>query len=102
MTRQLEGQSVTFMHRYDQSVVQPALDNIDARLDAVDNRLGVVDTIRQSPERVVWVADDDSGDYSTLSQALASITDASESNPYGADRPRGVRRNITSCAEISR
>lgn len=76
------GQSVTFMHRYDQSVVQPALVNIDAQLDAVDNRLGVVDTIRQSPERVVWVADDDSGDYSTLSQALASITDASESNPY--------------------
>ena len=34
------------------------------------------------PARVVWVADDGTGDYTTLSAALASITDNSASMPY--------------------
>ena len=59
------AQNVTFAYRYDQNVVQPALD-----------------AIRQSPERVVWVADDGTGDFLLLSTALASISDASVSNPY--------------------
>jgi len=59
------AQNVTFAYRYDQNVVQPALD-----------------AIRQSPERVVWVADDGTGDFLLLSTALASISDASASNPY--------------------
>ncbi|MFN3257473.1 MAG: hypothetical protein ACE37B_17450 [Ilumatobacter sp.] len=36
----------------------------------------------ESPARVIWVADDGSGDFLLLSAALASITDASASNPY--------------------
>jgi hypothetical protein len=35
-----------------------------------------------APDRVVWVADDGTGDFLLLSQALASIVDASVSNPY--------------------
>jgi hypothetical protein len=56
---------VTFAYRYDQNIVQPALA-----------------AIRQSPDRVVWVADDGTGDFLLLSTALASISDASASNPY--------------------
>ena len=59
------AQNVTFAHRYDQNILQPALD-----------------AIRQSPDRVAWVADDGTGDFLLLSTALASITDASASNPY--------------------
>jgi len=59
------AQNVTFAHRYDQNIVQPALA-----------------AIRQSPDRVVWVADDSSGDFLLLSAALASIGDADASNPY--------------------
>ena len=59
------AQNVTFAHRYDQNIVQPALA-----------------AIRQSPDRVVWVADDGTGDFLLLSTALASIVDASASNPY--------------------
>ena len=36
----------------------------------------------ESPARVVWVADDGTGDHTLLSAALAAITDASSSNPY--------------------
>jgi len=36
----------------------------------------------ESPERVIWVADDGTGDYELLSAALASITDASATKPY--------------------
>lgn len=36
----------------------------------------------ESPARVVWVADDGTGDFTLLSAALASITDASATNPY--------------------
>jgi pectin methylesterase-like acyl-CoA thioesterase len=36
----------------------------------------------ESPARVVWVADDGTGDFTLLSAALASITDATASKPY--------------------
>ena len=36
----------------------------------------------ESPARVIWVADDNTGDYSSLSEALDSINDATSSNPY--------------------
>ena len=36
----------------------------------------------ESPARVIWVADDGTGDYLLLSEALAAITDASSSKPY--------------------
>jgi hypothetical protein len=36
----------------------------------------------ESPARVVWVADDGTGDYTKLSTALAAITDATPSKPY--------------------
>jgi hypothetical protein len=35
-----------------------------------------------SPARVIWVADDNTGDHPSLSTALAAITDATSSNPY--------------------
>jgi hypothetical protein len=35
-----------------------------------------------SPARVIWVADDDTGDFLKLSTALASITDATATKPY--------------------
>ena len=35
----------------------------------------------ESPARVIWVADDGTGDYALLSTALAAITDATSSNP---------------------
>jgi len=59
------AENLTYAKRYDDLVVQPALA-----------------AIRQSPDRVVWVADDGSGDFLLLSAALASINDASASNPY--------------------
>jgi hypothetical protein len=48
-------------------------------LDLV-NRVTALETA--SPARVVWVADDNTGDYPLLSTALAAITDATSSNPY--------------------
>ena len=36
----------------------------------------------ESPARVIWVADDGTGDFALLSAALASITDASATKPY--------------------
>jgi hypothetical protein len=48
-------------------------------LDLV-NRVTALETA--SPARVVWVADDNTGDYALLSTALAAITDATSSNPY--------------------
>jgi hypothetical protein len=36
----------------------------------------------ESPARVVWVADDSTGDYLLLSAALAAITDAGVNKPY--------------------
>jgi hypothetical protein len=36
----------------------------------------------ESPDRVVWVADDGTGDFLLLSAALDSISDASASSPY--------------------
>jgi len=36
----------------------------------------------ESPARVIWVADDDTGDFLKLSTALASITDATATKPY--------------------
>ena len=59
------AENLTYAKRYDDLVVQPALA-----------------AIRQSPDRVVWVADDGTGDFLLLSTALDSINDASASNPY--------------------
>ena len=36
----------------------------------------------ESPDRVVWVADDGTGDFTSLSLALASIKDATATKPY--------------------
>ncbi len=36
----------------------------------------------ESPARVIWVADDGTGDFTSLSAALASITDATATKPY--------------------
>lgn len=43
---------------------------------------GVPGKDAESPARVVWVADDGSGDFTLLSAALASVADASASKPY--------------------
>ena len=44
----------------------------------------------ESPARVIWVADDGTGDYELLSAALASITDASATKPYVIKMAPGV------------
>ena len=44
------------------------------------NRVTTLETV--SPARVIWVADDGTGDYASLSAALAAITDATSSKPY--------------------
>ena len=44
------------------------------------NRVEQLETV--SPARVIWVADDNTGDYALLSEALDSINDATSSNPY--------------------
>jgi hypothetical protein len=36
----------------------------------------------ESPARVIWVADDNTGDFKSLSAALDSITDATATKPY--------------------
>jgi len=79
------AQNVTFAHRYDQNVVQPALDGIDTAIDANTTAADTAQMTAEAadaPDRVVWVADDGTGDFLLLSQALASIVDASVSNPY--------------------
>ena len=79
------AQNVTFAYRYDQNIVQPALDDIDTAIDANTTAANTAQTTADAadaPDRVVWVADDGTGDFLLLSTALASISDASVSNPY--------------------
>jgi hypothetical protein len=82
------AESITFAQRYDDLVVQPALDDIRAEIAANPGPQGPAGAAgadgvdAESPDRVVWVADDSSGDFLLLSAALASISDASASNPY--------------------
>ena len=140
------GQSVTrednvvFAYRYDQNVVQPALDGLaadiagitllqgdtglpgdtgdtglpgiqgnpglpgiqgDTGLPGIQGNTGLpgndgVDG--GSPARVVWVADDGTGDVLLLSAALASITDASASNPYVVKIAPGVYTETSTVA----
>jgi hypothetical protein len=82
------GENITFAKRYDDLVVQPALDGIRAEIAAnpgpqgpagADGAAGVD---AESPARVVWVADDGTGDFLLLSTALASIVDAAVDKPY--------------------
>ena len=44
------------------------------------NRVEQLETV--SPARVIWVADDNTGDYASLSEALDSIEDAAADKPY--------------------
>ena len=44
------------------------------------NRVEQLETV--SPARVIWVADDNTGDYASLSAALDSIEDATADKPY--------------------
>lgn len=53
-----------------------------AETDLVVDTYGFYQASSDDPERVVWVADDGSGDFLSLSAALASITDASATTPY--------------------
>ena len=86
------GENITFAKRYDDLVVQPALNDIDTAIDAnttaASTAQATADTAQttadaaDAPDRVVWVADDGTGDFLLLSTALASISDASVSNPY--------------------
>ena len=94
------AESITFAQRYDDLVVQPALDDIRAEIaanpgpqgpagaagaagaDGADGAAGADGVDAESPDRVVWVADDGTGDFLLLSAALDSISDASASNPY--------------------
>ena len=79
------AENITFAKRYDDLVVQPALDAIDTAIDANTTAASTAQTTADAadaPDRVVWVADDGTGDFLLLSTALASITDASASNPY--------------------
>ena len=62
-------------------------------LDLV-NRVEQLETA--SPARVVWVADDNTGDYALLSTALAAITDATSSNPYVIKIAPGIYTETTS------
>ncbi|MDG1410289.1 MAG: hypothetical protein P8Q52_06055, partial [Acidimicrobiales bacterium] len=97
------AENITFAKRYDDLVVQPALDDIRAEIAAnpgpqgpqgdqgetgppgiqgAEGDPGADGLDAESPLRVVWVADDGSGDFLLLSAALASIGDASAPNPY--------------------
>jgi len=88
------AESITFAQRYDDLVVQPALDDIRAEIAANPGPQGPAGAAgaagadgadgvdAESPDRVVWVADDGTGDFLLLSAALDSISDASASNPY--------------------
>ena len=55
------AQNVTFAYRYDQNIVQPALDNIDNQLDAVDNRIDGLDTLDELSCTASQVAINDGG-----------------------------------------
>ena len=55
------AQNVTFAYRYDQNVVQPALDDIDNQFDAVDNRIDGLDTLDELSCTATQVAINDSG-----------------------------------------
>ena len=46
------------------------------------NRVTTLENSAESPARVIWVADDDTGDFLKLSTALASIEDATATKPY--------------------
>ena len=48
-----------------------------------------------SPARVIWVADDGTGDYALLSTALAAITDATSSKPYVIKIAPGIYTETT-------
>ena len=61
-------------------------------LDLV-NRVTALET--GSPARVVWVADDGTGDYALLSTALAAITDATSSKPYVIKIAPGIYTETT-------
>ena len=85
------AESITFAKRYDDLVVQPALDDIRAEIAANPGPQGADGAVgpqgpggadAESPDRLVWVADDGTGNFLLLSTALASIVDASASNPY--------------------
>ena len=65
------GENITFTYRHQTLVIDPLLEEIRGDVAAAD-----------VPDRVVWVADDGTGDFTSLSAALESITDASVSNPY--------------------
>jgi hypothetical protein len=53
-----------------------------AGIDGVQGLRGVPGVDAESPARVIWVADDETGDYALLSTALDAITDASFAKPY--------------------
>ena len=55
------AQNVTFAYRYDQNVVQPALDDIDDQFDAVDNRIDGLDTLDELSCTASQVAINDNG-----------------------------------------
>ena len=55
------AQNVTFAYRYDQNIVQPALDNIDNQLDDVDNRIDGLDTLDELSCTPSQVAINDNG-----------------------------------------
>ena len=65
------GENITFTYRHQTLVIDPLLEEIRGDVAAAD-----------VPDRVVWVADDGTGDFTSLSAALDSITDASVSMPY--------------------
>jgi hypothetical protein len=79
---------------YTETEIDATVDGLEADIGAVDTGLELLNTSVYAktevdalvdgarPARVVWVADDGSGDYDTLGDALAAITDASEANPY--------------------
>jgi len=50
--------------------------------DGQDGADGADGQDAESPARVIWVADDGTGDFLKLSTALASITDATATKPY--------------------
>ena len=57
----------------------------NAGLIDIVNRVTTLETASletASPARVIWVADDNTGDHPSLSTALAAITDATSSKPY--------------------
>ena len=76
------AQNITFTYRHQTLVIDPLLDDIRgdvaAAAAAADAAQAAADA---APAQVVWVAGS-GGDFTSLSAALASITDASASKPY--------------------